>query len=118
MNREKLEKFVCLPLRPLADLSTRLPAYDRECIRYSPKRDEWETGSSNERKAKSREKRRHRGWKMRERRKEAAIFQDRTEVDNGHADGKEADETKAEAMDGFSFGFLTRLPKFRPQIQF
>lgn len=26
--------------------------------------------------------------------------------------------TKAEAMDGFSFGFLTRLPKFRPQIQF
>lgn len=28
---------------------------------------------------------------MRGRTKEAAIFQDRTEVDNGHADGKEAD---------------------------
>jgi len=26
--------------------------------------------------------------------------------------------TKARAMDGFSFGFLTRLPKFRSQIQF
>lgn len=46
---------------------------------------------------------------------------DKTEVDDSCADGKAGggrQRTKARAMDGFSFGFLTRLPKFRSQIQF
>lgn len=42
------------------------------------------------------------------------ILPDKTEIDDNCADGNES----ASTMDGFSFGFLTRLPKFRSQIQF
>lgn len=40
-------------------------------------------------------------------------------MDDDDEDYEDYDEDeRTEAMDGFSFGFLTRLPKFRPQIQF
>jgi hypothetical protein len=57
-------------------------------------------------------------WQTRRATRGGTIRPDKTEVgdDCGNGDGSAA--TKARAMDGFSFGFLMRLPKFRSQIQF